>query len=210
MSTINIPTYTGIIGNLQVLGTLTTSGSITSPTGPTGIIGPTGYTGPSLAGPTGSLGPTGLGGPTGPTGSASAGLGKAEYTNLGTQSIGNSTVPVIFPTLGYNTFGSNLTISGTNNTTFTNASGAVMYVLVNYKIFFQGVPNAGLGSGYVQVNGSSDLYGYVISTNNTGSSSSLLKLNNTDNFSVIGFCSSTVTTSQNSVFCSYVQIYQLL
>ena len=59
-------------------------------------------------------------------------VGKANYLELnqnGTQSISSSTLTLVqFPNNVINTFGNNLTISGSGNTTFTNNSGRNMYL----------------------------------------------------------------------------------
>lgn len=148
-------------------------------------------------------------------------LGKAEYSNNGTQSINNnSTTSIIFPNLQYNTFGSALSIAGTNNTTFGNNLSGKIYVFVSFKLFWPAIITLGETVGEVQINGTSNLYGYSVTQNSTVSTqtqtnigSVVLMLNPGDTFIVSGYQinsgSSAVTTSQNSVYANYVQIAQI-
>ena len=87
---------TGPQGPTGVGGSSGTSGSAGGP-GPTGAPGGTGPQGPT--GPQGAKGPTGATGPTGPVGTSASysqapsnGLNQGDYPNIGTNTIGTTTI----------------------------------------------------------------------------------------------------------------------
>jgi hypothetical protein len=130
--------------------------------GPTGTTGVTGATGATGAGATGATGPTG---PTGPVGQVS----KASYTLSANQSISANTYTVV----QFNTVDSNQTYNTINftvvNGVFTNNSGTVYPLLVEYTL---NMSNTSGGYSGIGINGSTTvLYGGLYNDSNGVSNS---------------------------------------
>ena len=143
---------------------------------------------------------------------------KAIFIGAGAQSIpNNSSTAVQFNTTTVaNTFGSNLTLSGSNSV-FTNTSGATMYVQVSYCFRFANL-SATQVNGYIQINSTGIFYAQSLFEGSSSSQpqaptgSVLLALNNNDAFSVYAFQNSggaVLISSNANASASVLTIYQL-
>ena len=140
LPTINVSGYNGIINNLTVNGTLTNAGF--APSGNLNVTGNITATGTStIAGTSTCNGVLNCAGGFQQNGYT---LGFFEGYNSSTQTISNSTItPISFNTIVTNTFSSSiLTISGSNNTTFTNSSSNTVYLTIGTSVGANS-PNAG-------------------------------------------------------------------
>lgn len=141
-------------------------------------------------------------------------IGRARYLELvqnSTQSITSSTVTAAqFPTSVKNTFGTNLTISGTGNTTFTNASGQDMFLMIHCSVAVDDSSSAqtALWLGIKPTRGIGSTTIPIMSANDTFFNDALpysvcapLFLANTDSFQII------VSTNGNQTLGTSTSIY---
>lgn len=130
-----------------------------------------------------------------------------ELNQNSTQAITANTITAVqYPNSVKNTFGSNLTISGTGNTTFTNASGADMYVTISASaITDNGSAASTAGWLFLKLNRGLGNNTTIFQTANDGNFNKTLGLSftcpiflaNTDSFQ-IGFISNVTQSLGNS------------
>lgn len=152
-------------------------------------------------------------------GTVNSNNGKAVLMSNITQTIPSGIgTPIYFVNEVINTFGTNLTI--TDNNTFTNTSGSIMYVFVSYSLRGESIVYAenAVIEGYTQINGTGMKYGQttneIFASMDSGVNGfAILPLNNNDFFQIYCYQTTgqTINLSNPPLFTtSSVTIWQLV